>query len=200
MRKKSNLKIKFFKNVKIKKVLSKIMFVIIFLCVFYNILYLINTTITNKEYFNVSGISIFTMDSNNMTPDLNKNDLIIAKEEYDYKVNDIIVYKVNEKIRINKISNIKNQEVNITYNTKSNTNYYNDIEEIVENQIIGKVYKNIGKLGFLIKILQSKMFTIIIIIIIILKFYYNKYIYQKQRERRTKKINFRKDIDFSIFL
>ena len=46
----------------------------------YNILFLVNTTISSKQYFKLFGISLFDMDNNLMKNDINKNDLIIAKE------------------------------------------------------------------------------------------------------------------------
>lgn len=189
MKKKKTVKIKFIENAKIKKVLSKILYVIITICILYNIIYLINTTITKKEYISIFGISFFNMKSSAMKPELNKNDFIIVKEDKNkaLETGDIIAYRVNGNIKINKIFYIQIDDGKIAYVTKSNQNYYPDNEKIKKEQIIGTVVAHVPILGFFTNILESKITSLIVILILVLKFSYNKEIYKRKRQRKRKK-------------
>lgn len=189
MKKKKAVKIKFIENAKIKKVLSKILYVIITICILYNIIYLINTTITKKEYISIFGISFFNMKSSAMKPELSKNDFIIVKEDKNkaLEMGDIIAYRVNGNIKINKIFYIQIDDGKIAYVTKSNQNYYPDNEKIKKEQIIGTVVVHVPILGFFTNILESKITSLIVILILVLKFSYNKEIYKKKRQRKRKK-------------
>ena len=151
MRKVKKGKIKFLQKVKLKKIILNCIYVIIAICVLYNIIFSINTSISKKEYFKLYGISFFGMKTDLMKEDINKNDLVIVKEVEDKNLQkgDIIAYEVNGKIRINKI--IDEQE---GYMTKSNRNYYPDIEKITINQIVGKKIVNIPLLGLVLELLQ----------------------------------------------
>lgn len=166
------------------KILLNCIYIIITICVLYNIIFLINTTISEKDYFKLFGISLFNMQTNLMENDISKNDLVIVKEvqEQYLQKGDIIAYNVNGKIRINKIINEKQG-----YITKSNGNYQPDIEKVDFNNIIGKKINNIPILGFIIGILQSKITSMIILITLIFVYFYNKNLYTKKKERVRKK-------------
>ena len=189
MKKKKEVKIKFIENAEIKNVLSKILYVIITICILYNIIYLINTTITKKEYISIFGISFFNMKSSAMKPELSKNDFIIVKEDKNkaLETGDIIAYRVNGNIKINKIFYIQIDDGKIAYVTKSNKNYYPDNEKIKKEQIIGTVVAHVPILGFFTNILESKITSLIVILILVLKFLYNKEIYKRKRQRKRKK-------------
>lgn len=170
------------------KIIQSIIYFLIILFILYNAIFLINTSISKKDYFKLFGISLFCMENDLMNDEINKNDLVIIKEvqSKDLQEGDIIAYEINEKIRINKIIDIKNE-----YTTKSNKNYYPDIEKIKINDIVGKKVINIPFLGKVIKILQSKIFSVFSIIFMIFVFFYNRHIYEKknQRIRKKKKLN-----------
>lgn len=185
-------KIKFIQNIKFKRIISVFIYVIIWICVLYNIIFLINTSITKNDYFKLFGISFFCMKNNLMEDDISKNDLVIVKEvkDKDLQNGDIIAYEVNGQIRINKIMDIKNN----IYSTKSNKNYQPDFEKITINQIVGGKVMNIPFLGLVIEILQSKLTSIFIFLFLCFNFYYNKYMYtkKKQRNRIKKKLERKK--------
>lgn len=187
MKKKKDVKIKFIENAKIKKILSKILYVIITICILYNIIYLINTTITKKEYISIFGISFFNMKSNAMKPELSKNEFIIAKENKALEVGDIIAYRINGNIKINKIFYIQIDNGKISYVTKLNQNYYPNNEKIEKEQIIGKVVIHVPILGLFTNLLENKVTSLIVILFLFLKFLYNKEIYKKTRQRKRKK-------------
>lgn len=112
MSKKEEIKIKFLRKVFLKKIIIKILYIFIILCVIYNIIFLVNTIIKKTDYFNLLGISFFSMETNLMEPEITKNSLIITREYNSYdevEINDNIAYIVNGKIRINKVLDIENE-------------------------------------------------------------------------------------------
>ena len=167
-------------KIKIKPILLKTLNIFLLMCVFFNIIFLLNTTLGKKEYLEIFEVSFFKMNNDLMEHDINKNDLVLVKKvnEKELQEGDIIAYKVNGNIRINKI--IDKQE---DYTTKSNKNFQPDIEKVNGEQIIGKKIANIRFLGLLLQILQSKITSVIILIFLILKFGYNKYMYITKKER-----------------
>lgn len=175
----------------IKMILLNTVHLIIGLCILYNIIFLINTTISEEDYFKVFGISLFNMTNDLMQGDINKNDLVVVKEvnEKEIQEGDIIAYKVNGKIRINKIINKQEQ-----YTTKSNKNYYPDIEKISSYQVIGEVVVCMPFIGLVIEILHSKVTTIFIFIFLIFYFLYNKNMYIKIKKRARKKKRYDREI------
>ena len=180
MRMKKEKKIKL-----IKIILLNFIYAIIGICILYNIIFVLSTTISQKDYLKLFGISLFNMESNSMQNDIKVGDLVITKnvEEQELKEGDIIAYTVNGKTRINKIINQQDG-----YTTKSNKNYYPDIEKVTYDQIIGKQIANISFLGKIIGILQSKITTGAILIVLLLVFARNKYLNAKKIERARKKI------------
>ena len=155
------------------------------ICILYNILFLINTSISKKEYFKLYGFSFFCMKTNLMEQDISKNDLIIIKEadSEDLQNNDIIAYDINGRVRINKIVYYEQNQ----YTTKSNKNYYPDIETITTSQIVGKKIANIPFLGVILELLQSKTVSIFTLVFLIFTFWYNRYMYLRRNERNKKR-------------
>ena len=181
---------KFNKKVKFKKVIINITYAIALLLILYNILFFVYTTMTHKEYLEILGVSFFCEENNLMENDIKKNDLIIVKKINDeIKEKDIIAYKVNGEIRINKVIKIikEEQNGNEMFVTKSNKNYHPDQEKISKKQIIGKVKITIPILGRVVKLMQTKIAAVIVIIVLGLKLNYNIYINTKKEERSRKK-------------
>lgn len=171
----------------IRKIFVYCIFTIIGISILYNIIFSINTTIFQKDYLQLFGISFFNIKSDLMQDDINPGDLIIVKkvDKKYLQEGDIIAYTVNGKTRINKI--VKNKKDG--YITKFNKNYNPDIEKTQYNQIIGKKVLNISSLGFIISIMQSSITTGCILILFIVYFLKNKYIFIKKQERIKKKNN-----------
>lgn len=164
-------------------IIIKIIFII---CIIYNILFLLMTTISKKDYFKMFGISYFSMEDNQMKDDISKNDLVIVKkaESDELQKEDIIAYKINGKTRINKIINVTKDG----FVTKSNKNYYPDIEKVQEGEIIGKKIGHVPFAGVILEILQSNITSVFIFIFLILYFFYNKYVYKMKKKRARKKV------------
>lgn len=155
-----------------------------FLSFTYNIIYLLSTTITQKDYMKLFGITFLNMESELMEDELSKNDFVMLKavKENDLQEGDIIAYTVNGQTRINKIINLQNG-----YTTKSNKNYYPDIEKIQVEDIIGEKVLNIPFIGILLKILQSKITSVVVFVFLTFVFITNMYKNQKREERARKK-------------
>lgn len=188
MSKKKGTRIKFLKSVRNKKIIKNIVYIFLVLCILYNVIFLINTTIKKTEYFNLFGISLFSMETNLMEPEIPKNSLIITKQYGENNiigVNDKIAYSVNGKIRINEVMGVESADGKIIYHTKSNQNYYIDSEGVSKNQIIGKVITIIPNLGIGLEILQSKITTLCIIIFLVIIYMYNKKVYKSKMRRKV---------------
>ena len=184
-----NYRPKFEKNRIIKQILAKIIYLIISIIMLYNIVFTINTIITKKDYFSICETYFLIMETNLMKPEISKNSLVLVKntDNNELQKNEIIAYFVNGKIRINKIISVDYSNGKQSYITKSNINYYPDIEEVSANMVIGKFTLSIPFLGAILKIIQSKLFTIFVTILLILKLSYNRQIYIKTKERKKKK-------------
>lgn len=185
--KKNNINIKVF----LKKIIFKILYFLITICILYNVVFLLNTTISKKEYLSLFGITLLPVESNSMKNEINKNDLVIINRnkliESELKEKDTIVYERNNQVRITKIHIIKTTNGNTQYITKAINNYYFDNEPVTFEQIMGKVQIVIPSFGMVLKVLQSKIITLISIILLVLKFSYNRYTYKMKLKRRIKK-------------
>lgn len=173
-----------------KKVKNKIVIIILkivlSIIIVYNVCFFINTTITKKDYFSIFGKSFFYVNTKTMEPDLKKYNFIIVKEnKNEYEDNDIIIYETSNQIKIGKIIENKIENDKKYYIVKANSNYYP--ETIKTSQIIGKKILKLPLLGLILKILQTKVVTIIIGFSLIFFFIYNRYKYLKGLERRRKK-------------
>ena len=137
------------------------------------------------------GITLLPVESNSMKNEINKNDLVIINRnkliESELKEKDTIVYERNNQVRITKIHIIKTTNGNTQYITKAINNYYFDNEPVTFEQIMGKVQIVIPSFGLVLKVLQSKIITLISIILLVLKFSYNRYTYKMKLKRRIKK-------------
>lgn len=184
--------IKFYKTLKIKRCTYKLIYILLMLIFIYNIIFLINSVILKNEYFKFSKINMLSMNTDLMENDISKNSLVIVKKtkKSELKNNDIIAYEVNGKIRINRLINKYNDENSgqEVYSTKSNLNYYPDIENISYEQIIGKKIINIPFLGVFIKIFQSKIISFVCTFILILMFIINDSKIKREKRNRRKKM------------
>ena len=178
-------KIKFKRKTEFIRILKYLFSIIVGMSMLYNIIFLVNTSISSKEYFDLFGISLFNLDNEMMKDELNKNDLVIVKEveENNLKEGDIIAYQVHGQIKISKIYNIKDKK----YITRYNQSYYLNIEEVEYNQIIGKVIKKIPVFGLLLQILQNKIISTIVCILMFCAILYYSSLLKRQKMRKRKK-------------
>ena len=121
-----------------------------------------------------------------MLPTIKLNDLILAKQCTPEELNleDIIIFDENGIIKVQRITKIQGLGEKTNYTTKGDNNYYNNNVIIKYEQIKGKFVKRIPLVGFIIKILESKVTTIFIVIILILLFLFNRDMKMKSIKRK----------------
>lgn len=110
----------------------------------------------------------FVVDTDSMKKDINKYDILILKKS-NYNINDIIVFKYNNQLRIAKIYNIKQDFY--TVKTNQNLYYYDDIKNDV---ILGKNILKIPYLGIIFIIIRSQIITFILLTFFIILFIINE--------------------------
>ena len=185
-------KIKFVKNIKWNKLFFRFIYFLIIICIIYSIVYFIHTTKTKKDYLDLFGIKLFVIENNLMEDDLNKNDLIIIKQQelQNLQIGDIIAYNFNNQIKINKIVKINEDNLgNKVFITKYNKNFNMESEEVLLEQILGRKIANYKVIGFIVKLLQSNIMIFFNIIVLVLYFLYNIHVHKLYKARSRKKIN-----------
>lgn len=175
-------------------ILSKIIYILFILFLTYNLVFLISTTITSREYVKIFKYSFSNVQDKILEPVLKKNDFIVTKKvsQSDLNIGDMIFYYFNDSMKISRIFNIKSENGKTTYITKGEQNNYPNIEQIQASQIEGKVITRIPLLGFITRILESKITSIVLLGLLLLRYSYNNYLYKYKMERKRKK---RKETD-----
>lgn len=148
----------------VKKVLNSILIIITILIIIFNLYILYNREILKQDTVKVFGYSAFIIVSGSMEPTINVDDLIIIKEENNYKEQEIVTYKSNKNsIITHRITRIGNE---LIY-TKGDNNNTED-EPIKASQIQGKLVYKINGFGKIVTILSSPIGIAIFIAILYL--------------------------------
>ncbi len=148
----------------VKKVLNSILIIITILIIIFNLYILYNREILKQDTVKVFGYSAFIIVSGSMEPTINVDDLIIIKEENNYKEQEIVTYKSNKNsIITHRITRIENE---LIY-TKGDNNNTED-EPIKASQIQGKLVYKINGFGKIVTILSSPIGIAIFIAILYL--------------------------------
>lgn len=117
--------------------------------------------ITNKSLLiDIGGLSILTVSSNSMQPELAVGDIIIIKKCSDYEINDIITYSVDEQYLVT--HRIIEKEGNNFY-TKGDSNNVSDSEIVKIENVKGKLIYN----SKLLKLIYKHWLLFILIVLII---------------------------------
>lgn len=173
------------KNRILKVLLKKILLLIIILIVIFNLIFFIFGPIDkNRKIF---GNQIITAKTNSMEPAINKKDLVIIKKVaiQELEKDDIIIYQKGNDYRITRIINTHENRGIKSYLIKADNNYY--IEEILGDNIQGKVIKTIADNNIylnILRILSSKILTVIIVIYLFLLIRYKRRIKLRNEKRR----------------
>jgi len=150
----------------LKKIVKIIFDIVIFFSIILVILVLYNffqVSCLNKKYPEFFGYTFFEVTTGSMKNTIDVNDIIIVKITDDVKINDIISFVYNEEIITHRIV----QETQEEFITKGDAN--NSVDKPVKKtNVIGKVVKTIPKLGIWIKVFTDLKVVISIIITIIL--------------------------------
>ncbi len=178
---------------KVKKIIfalpRKILGLILILMILYNVINTVYGIFNKKLELQIGETKIYVAEDKTMLPTIKPNDLILAKQctPEDLNLEDIIIFDENGIIKVQRITKIQGLGEKSNYTTKGDNNYYNNNVIIKYEQIKGKFVKRIPSLGFIIKILESKVTTIFIVIILILLFLFNRDMKMKSIKRRKNK-------------
>lgn len=117
--------------------------------------------ITNKRLLiDINGISILTVSSNSMKPELTVGDIIIIREYKDYNVGDVVTYSVNDDYLVT--HRIIKKEGN-NFVCKGDSNNVSDKEIVNIEKIEGKLIYN----SKLLKFIYQHWFLFILVVLII---------------------------------
>lgn len=108
------------------------------------------------------GYTTHNVIENNMTPDINKNDLLIIKKQDYYTSDDIVLFTSNGSNRIGFIKDTTKGK----YIIQDNINSINEDFIITDNDIIGKEIKNIKSFAKIFNFLTSGYMIVIILIFV----------------------------------
>ena len=121
-------------------------------------------------------IKIFIATSNSMQPTFKTGDVLLVKSQEHYFIGDNISFKVNQStIVTHKIKQIiKHDSLNDQENhslvkqttfflTQGDANKSEDSQLVNQEEVIGKVFMIVPKIGYLIIFLQSKIFSILLL-------------------------------------
>lgn len=178
---------------RVKKIIfalpRKILGLILILMILYNVINTVYGIFNKKLELQIGETKIYVAEDKTMLPTIKPNDLILAKQctPEDLNLEDIIIFDENGIIKVQRITKIQGLGEKTNYTTKGDNNYYNNNVIIKYEQIKGKFVKRIPLLGFIIKILESKVTTIFIVIILILLFLFNRDMKMKSIKRRKNK-------------
>lgn len=178
---------------RVKKIIfalpRKILGLILILMILYNVINTAYGIFNKKLELQIGKTKIYVAEDKTMLPTIKLNDLILAKQCTPEELNleDIIIFDENGIIKVQRITKIQGLGEKTNYTTKGDNNYYNNNVIIKYEQIKGKFVKRIPLLGFIIKILESKVTTIFIVIILILLFLFNRDMKMKSIKRRKNK-------------
>lgn len=160
-----------------------------FICslILYNILYVANNVFRNKKYVQIFGIYISTEKEKSMEPIIQKNSLIIGHKLKNVQQGEIVGYDIDNSIKYHRLTKIEIKDGKTTYITKAEQNYREDLEEKKKEDIKSKIVLKIPVIGWLFRLFESKITTIIIIIVLGLRFSYYNYKNELTKQRKSKK-------------
>ena len=160
-----------------------------FICslILYNILYVANNVFRNKKYVQIFGIYISTEKEKSMEPIIQKNSLLIGHKLKNVQQGEIVGYDIDNSIKYHRLTKIEIKDGKTTYITKAEQNYREDLEEKKKKDIKSKIVLKIPVIGWLFRLFESKITTIIIIIVLGLRLSYYNYKNKLTKQRKSKR-------------
>lgn len=159
------------KKQRIKEICIRIIIIFLLAIMIMNFIVLLQMKITPDEIPSIFSYKTFCIISGSMKPEINVNDIIIAKEvaQEEIKINDIISFRINQETITHRIVNIENgTDGKVYYTTKGDANNTEDGEKITFDNIEGKYIFRIQKIGSIITALQNKKILIITMVMLVL--------------------------------
>lgn len=137
--------------------------------------------------FNYTGAII---ESGSMSPYAEVGDYLIIKKikAEKIKANDVITFESKGILVTHRIEDITNENGNIKFTTKGDSNNILDDEYLDGNNVVGKSIAVIPKVGSVIKFISSKVGLIIGVMVILLILSLSDKEKEKEKEKELKKI------------
>ena len=119
--------------------------------------------------FPITGnIKTMSVLSGSMEPAIHTGSVIVVKPVSNYKIGDVISFGKNTKTDIpttHRIVEVRAQEGQMIYKTKGDANNSEDTSEVLQKDVIGKVYFSIPYLGYIIDFVKKPVGLMVVIII-----------------------------------
>jgi signal peptidase len=119
--------------------------------------------------FPIAGnIKILSVLSGSMEPALHTGSVIIIKPTSNYQVGDVITFGKNTKTEVpttHRIAEIKVVSGEAVFKTKGDANHSEDSKEVLQNEVLGKVYFSIPLFGYLVDFVRKPLGLMLVIVI-----------------------------------
>lgn len=151
-----------------KKAIENILFILFMIVMAVLIFTTIQTRIMGKEP-SILGYRLYTVDSGSMSPTLKLGALTIVKEKEANEITkgDMITYRGSgDSVVTHRVMDIENGGT--SFITKGDANETEDPMPLDSNKLIGKVVFSIPYIGFLLRLLKTKIGLIIIIVLMVI--------------------------------
>lgn len=142
------------------KIVSVIISVILALLLVSNLYLIINKHFLKNPYPNIFGYSTAVVISGSMEPNISVNDMIIIKEQNEYKKGDVISFIDGKSLVTHRIADV----TDAGFITKGDANNAEDKDPVTSKQIAGKVVFTIPYVGLVLEYLQSPLGIMILIL------------------------------------
>src|SRR4030042_5189237 len=117
--------------------------------------------------FSIGGIKLFTVQSGSMEPAIKVGSMVVTKSQNIYEVNNVITFKDREDSRKTTTHRIVEKEDTgiMRYTTQGDANGVPDSNQVLPNQIIGKVIFKVPYFGYPVAFARTWPGVIVLIII-----------------------------------
>lgn len=183
------------KELKIKKIINTIAYIILIPLLIYNTSLIIQAIIKPDKTPSFFGIKSYVIISGSMQPELEIGDIVIVKEKHEeeLKVGDIISFRRGQLVITHRITDIMVLENGSKqYKTKGDFNNVEDTEIVNEEQIEGKVVKTIANLGKILLFLKKSATIILVLVIYYFYLLHCQSTEQKKLTRERKRMRYEK--------
>lgn len=126
------------------------------------------------SYGFITGIRVFVVTSNSMQPTLRVGDVLLAKSQEHYNLEDIISFNSDNAVVTHRIVKIQStveasmKNFDYTFFTKGDSNEMIDMKPVSSREVIGKIIFILPYIGLVILGLQSRIAGVLFVIILIL--------------------------------
>lgn len=109
-------------------------------------------------------IQLLVVTSNSMQPTFGVGDVLLAKGQEHYALQDIVSFKADTFIATHRIVAIKN---GVGFETQGDANAVADLRVITKENIIGKIIGIIPKIGYFVLFVQSRYMRMCFVFLLI---------------------------------